>query len=107
MLLGLIRRLFGGRSEGNGGGIDEEWKDWNERRMAAKEAGEPFDEPQPVPGRRSRRRRRRSDASAATGATAAGVFIAGSHIDHHGGHDGGGFSGGGGFGGGDAGGGGF
>ena len=93
MVGNLLRKLFGGRGERDAG-IDEEWKEWNDRRIAAKETGEPFDEPAPVPGRR--RRRRRVRPGAADAAAGAGAFLAGPPVDHHfgGGHDAGGFGGG-------------
>ena len=97
MLGNLMRKLFGGRSERDAG-TDEEWKEWNERRMAAKEAGEPFDESSPVPGRGRGRGRRRGRPTGAE--VAAGAFLVGPPVDHHfGGHDAGGFGGGAGAGG--------
>ena len=73
----------------------ELWADWNERRMAAKDAGKPFDEPAPAPGRRRGKGRRRGRPTAAD--AAAGAFLVGPPVDHHfGGHDGGGGYGGGG-----------
>ena len=104
---GLLNKLFNRRSEGYKEEDKQAWADWNERRLAATESGKPFDDPQPVPGRRSRRRGRRRAGDVAAGA-AAGAFLVGPPIDHHGGHgghggggfDGGGFSGGDGGGGG-------
>ena len=91
MLGNLLRKLFGGRSELDAG-ADEEWREWNDRRMAAEDAGQPFDEPAPVLGRGRRRRRGRPTAADA----AAGAFLVGPPVDHHfGGHDAGGFGGGG------------
>jgi ferric-dicitrate binding protein FerR (iron transport regulator) len=93
---GLIERFFKRGREEYSVEDKELWAEWNERRMAAKEAGEPFDEPSPAPGRRPGRRRRRKGASAASGA-AAGAFLVGPPVDHHfGGHDGAGGHGGGG-----------
>ena len=92
MLGNFLRKLFGGRSERDAG-AGEDWKEWNDRRMAAKEAGEPFEEPAPVTGRGRGRRRRRGRPNGAE--VAAGAFIVGPHVGHHfGGHDAGGFGGG-------------
>ena len=103
MLLGsLLNKLFNRRSAGDGSEANDLWLEWNERRMAAMEAGQPFDEPAPAPGQRRGRGRRRGRSNAAD--AAAGAFLVGPPIDHHfSGHDGGG----GGFGGGGDAGGGF
>ena len=73
------------------------WSEWDVRRTAAEETGEPFDEPPPQdsPSGKKRRRWGRPSAVDAGVAGTTGVFLAGSHIDqhhggqHHGGHDGG------------------
>ena len=107
----LAEKLFKGRRESAEAHTQRVWEEWDTRRMAAEEAGAPFDEPQPeqVKSGRSRRRRGRRGGLSPEEAAAAGVaggFLVGPHVDHgHGHHSHGGFDGG--FHGGDAGGGGF
>ena len=110
MLFGwLTDKLFKGRRESADEETQRVWAEWDTRRVAAEEAGQPFEEVQPEKPRQRRRRWRRGRPSAADAAAVGvtGAFIAGPPIDHghgHGGYDGG-FHGGGFHGGGDAGGG--
>lgn len=106
----LADKLFKGRRENADAGTQQIWDEWDARRLAAEEAGQPFDEPQPeqVKSGRKRWRRGRPSELDAGAAGVTGAFLVGSHIDHgHGHHGHGGFDGGFHGGGGDAGGGGF
>ena len=97
MLVGnLLKRLVNRRRQDEYTETSAVWSDWNERRMAAKEADQPFDEPAPAVERRRGKWRRRGRSTAAD--VAAGAFLVGPPMDHHfGGHDGGGGDVGGGF----------
>ena len=92
----LFDKLLGRRQEQTQEDWEQVWSAWDTRRTAAKEAGEPFAEPPPQHGRSGGKRRRRGRPSVeeAGAAGAAGVFLVGPHVDHHGGHHGGGYDGG-------------
>ena len=107
----LADKLFKGRRESAEARTQQVWDEWDARRLAAEEAGQPFDEPQPEQVKSGRRRwgRGRPSPLDAGAAGATGAFLVGPHIDHghHGHHGHGGFDGGFHGGGGDVGGGGF
>lgn len=94
----LASKLFKGQRESADSQTQGVWEQWDARRLAAEEAGQPFDEPQPEQSRAARKRRwRRGRPSAldAGAAGATGAFLVGPPIDHghdhhgHGGFDGG------------------
>ena len=102
----LADKLFKGRRESADAQTQRVWMEWDARRVAAEETGQPFEEHQPEKSRSRRRLWRRGRPSAVDAAAlgVTGAFIAGTPIDHghghHGGFDGGfhggGFHGGGG-----------
>ena len=102
LLSWLADKLFRCGKENTQDDMGQIWVEWDARRQAAEESGEPFAEPQPEQPKSGRRRWRRGRPSGLE-AGAAGAFLVGPPIDHgheHSGFDGGGHGGGGDVGGG-------
>ena len=94
----LAEKLFGRSKEYSRDNLEQIWAEWDVRRMAAKEVGEPFEEAAPERPKSGRRRWRKGRTSAVDvgAAGTAGVFFAAPPVDHHHGGFDGGFHGGGG-----------